>query len=107
MRDPVNETFNLCLSVYYIIHCGVVGNMQASHVCAPGSIPGNGTFYSTYTEEEEEENEEKMKQTTKKRRKERKKEEAAALMCNISQFNRVDFIPSTCDLGLILYTRMT
>ena len=26
------------------IHCGVVGNMQASHVCAPGSIPGNGTF---------------------------------------------------------------
>ncbi len=28
----------------YVIHCGVVGNMQASHVCAPGSIPGNGTF---------------------------------------------------------------
>ena len=27
------------------IHYGVVGNMQASHVCAPGSIPGNGTFF--------------------------------------------------------------
>ena len=26
------------------IHCGVVGNMQASHVCAPGSIPGDGVF---------------------------------------------------------------
>ena len=28
------------------IHCGVVGNMQASHVCAPGSIPGDGVFFS-------------------------------------------------------------
>ena len=46
-----NETFNLCSYVYYVIHCGVVGNMQASHVCAPGSIPGNGTFYYNYTEE--------------------------------------------------------
>ena len=27
------------------IHCGVVGNIQASHVCAPGSIPGDGAFY--------------------------------------------------------------
>ena len=27
-----------------IIHCGVVGNIQASHVCAPGSIPGDGVF---------------------------------------------------------------
>ena len=27
------------------IHCGVVGNMQASHVCAPGSIPGDGVFF--------------------------------------------------------------
>ena len=28
------------------VHCGVVGNMQASHVCAPGSIPGDGILYS-------------------------------------------------------------
>ena len=27
------------------VHCGVVGNIQAFHVCAPGSIPGDGTFY--------------------------------------------------------------
>ena len=27
------------------IHCGVVGNIQAFHVCAPGSIPGDGTFF--------------------------------------------------------------
>ena len=26
------------------VHCGVVGNIQAFHVCAPGSIPGNGIF---------------------------------------------------------------
>ena len=26
------------------IHCGVVGNIQAFHVCAPGSIPGDGVF---------------------------------------------------------------
>ena len=26
------------------IHYGVVGNIQASHVCAPGSIPGDGVF---------------------------------------------------------------
>ena len=60
--------------------------MQASHVCAPGSIPGNGTFYSTHTEEYKEEIEEKKKQTNKERRKE---EEEDALMCNISQFNCV------------------
>ena len=28
------------------IHCGVVGNIQAFHVCAPGSIPGDGVFLS-------------------------------------------------------------
>ena len=28
----------------YVIHYGVVGNIQASHVCAPGSIPGDGVF---------------------------------------------------------------
>ena len=28
-----------------VIHCGVVGNIQASHVCAPGSIPGDGAFF--------------------------------------------------------------
>ena len=28
-----------------VIHCGVVGNIQAFHVCAPGSIPGDGVFY--------------------------------------------------------------
>ena len=27
------------------IHCGVVGNIQAFHVCAPGSIPGDGVFF--------------------------------------------------------------
>ena len=27
------------------VHCGVVGNIQAFHVCAPGSIPGDGVFY--------------------------------------------------------------
>ena len=27
-----------------VIHCGVVGNIQAFHVCAPGSIPGDGVF---------------------------------------------------------------
>ena len=29
-----------------MIYCGVVGNIQAFHVCAPGSIPGDGTFYT-------------------------------------------------------------
>ena len=28
-----------------VIHYGVVGNIQASHVCAPGSIPGDGVFF--------------------------------------------------------------
>ena len=41
------------------IHYGVVGNMQASHVCAPGSIPGDGTFYMR-----------KKRTTTRKRRRE-------------------------------------
>ena len=36
------------------IHCGVVGNIQAFHVCAPGSIPGDGTFYIFEEEEREE-----------------------------------------------------
>ena len=27
-----------------VVHCGVVGNIQAFHVCAPGSIPGDGVF---------------------------------------------------------------
>ena len=26
------------------VHCGVVGNIQAFHVCAPGSIPGEALF---------------------------------------------------------------
>ena len=26
------------------VHRGVVGNIQAFHVCAPGSIPGDGVF---------------------------------------------------------------
>ena len=29
-----------------VVHCGVVGNIQASHVCAPGSSPGDGVFFS-------------------------------------------------------------
>ena len=29
----------------FVIHCGVVGNIQAFHVCAPGSIPGDGVFF--------------------------------------------------------------
>ena len=33
------------------IHCGVVGNIQASHVCAPGSIPGDGVFFFLQKEE--------------------------------------------------------
>ena len=31
-----------------VIHCGVVGNIQAFHVCAPGSIPGDGVFLSFF-----------------------------------------------------------
>ena len=30
-----------------VIHCGVVGNIQAFHVCAPGSSPGDGVFIFT------------------------------------------------------------
>ena len=41
-----------CLDVYFFdftidVHCGVVGNIQAFHVCAPGSIPGDGVFIFT------------------------------------------------------------
>ena len=36
------------------IHCGVVGNIQASHVCAPGSIPGDGAFYRIKSKKREE-----------------------------------------------------
>ena len=32
-----------------VIHYGVVGNIQASHVCAPGSIPGDGVFFKKST----------------------------------------------------------
>ena len=32
------------LTFIFVIHCGVVGNIQAFHVCAPGSIPGDGVF---------------------------------------------------------------
>ena len=35
-----------------VIHCGVVGNIQASHVCAPGSIPGDGVFFNFITKKE-------------------------------------------------------
>ena len=34
----------LLFPLYSTIHCGVVGNIQAFHVCAPGSIPGDGVF---------------------------------------------------------------
>ena len=38
----------ICINLKYnfiiYIHYGVVGNIQASHVCAPGSIPGDGVF---------------------------------------------------------------
>ena len=35
--------------VYYTdVHCGVVGNIQAFHVCAPGSIPGDGVFIALF-----------------------------------------------------------
>ena len=37
----------LILPLYSAIHCGVVGNIQAFHVCAPGSIPGDGVFIFT------------------------------------------------------------
>ena len=47
------------MTIQYIIsaiHCGVVGNIQAFHVCAPGSIPGDGTFCKfLYREKEREE----------------------------------------------------
>ena len=33
------------LTFIFVIHCGVVGNIQAFHVCAPGSIPGDGVFF--------------------------------------------------------------
>ena len=37
------------------VHCGVVGNIQASHVCAPGSIPGDGIFSLKFTGNKENE----------------------------------------------------
>ena len=37
------------------IHYGVVGNIQASHVCAPGSIPGDGIFSLKFTGNKENE----------------------------------------------------
>ena len=43
--DCVHLVVLLC-SLYSVIHCGVVGNIQAFHVCAPGSIPGDGVFLS-------------------------------------------------------------
>ena len=33
------------MTILLVIHCGVVGNIQAFHVCAPGSIPGDGVFF--------------------------------------------------------------
>ena len=38
----------LYLIIIFVIHCGVVGNIQAFHVCAPGSIPGDGVFLSFF-----------------------------------------------------------
>ena len=66
----------------YVIHCGVVGNMQASHVCAPGSIPGNGTFLSTSIKlfktqrrkKRKERKEKKRKRKGKKRKGKKRKE---------------------------------
>ena len=55
-----------------MIHCGVVGNIQAFHVCAPGSIPGDGTFY-IFEEEEREERKIFLKKKEKKRRKKERK----------------------------------
>ena len=31
-----------------VVHRGVVGNIQAFHVCAPGSIPGDGVFSTSF-----------------------------------------------------------
>ena len=46
------------------VRCGVVGNIQASHVCAPGSIPGDGVFL--------EKKEKKREKGIKKKKKEKK-----------------------------------
>ena len=54
-----------CISV---IHCGVVGNIQAFHVCAPGSIPGDGTFCKFLNREK------LIKQRKKQTNKERKRD---------------------------------
>ena len=59
----------------YVIHCGVVGNMQASHVCAPGSIPGNGTFLSTSIKLFKTQRREERKEEKKEKKEERGKEE--------------------------------
>ena len=45
MKVEKSRKFVRMVSLYSVIHCGVVGNMQASHVCAPGSIPGDGVFF--------------------------------------------------------------
>ena len=54
LDDPVtHETHEtpvplLILSFFLFtidVHRGVVGNIQAFHVCAPGSIPGDGVFF--------------------------------------------------------------
>ena len=37
------------------VRCGVVGNIQASHVCAPGSIPGDGVFLEKKEKKEKKE----------------------------------------------------
>ena len=36
------------------VHCGVVGNIQASHVCTPGSIPGDGAFAKIFEKGDDE-----------------------------------------------------
>ena len=65
-----------CISV---IHCGVVGNIQAFHVCAPGSIPGDGIFCILEKRREKREGvyfyieEEKNEWMKKRRNRERKK----------------------------------
>ena len=57
LDDPVtHETHEtpvplLILSFFLFtidVHRGVVGNIQAFHVCAPGSIPGDGVFLTCY-----------------------------------------------------------
>ena len=49
--------------------------MQASHVCAPGSIPGNGTFLSTSIKLFKTQRREERKEEKKEKKEERGKEE--------------------------------